>query len=155
MKTGIQQIFTVSDELLKDCYMITDQTRPGEAVALYHTLRDDVEKRGNIMFVFNGAAFPLGFIKGKILQTPDFKLYTPYGIQAKIENLYVDKKYQRAGIGHELLRAYEDYCRDKNVSEIILYGAPTVQASSFYAKNGFHKVNANLLMAKSLVNKTR
>ena len=42
MKTGIQQIFTVSDELLKDCYMITDQTRPGEAVALYHTLREDI-----------------------------------------------------------------------------------------------------------------
>ena len=94
MKPGIERVISVNMNLLRDCYYIVDQTRPGDAMALYATLCDDVEKRGHIMFVFNGAAFPLGFIKGQILRRPDFKNDAQSLIQAKADMLYVDKKYQ-------------------------------------------------------------
>lgn len=150
MAVGLEQVFNVTPALVKDCYYIVDQTRPGEAAVLYNTLREDVERRGHVMFVFNGAAFPLGFIKGQILRIPDFKSVGVVGIQSKIDYLFVDKKYQRAGIGALLLRAYESYCRDNGVGNIILYSAPTVQATGFYAKNGYVRMNGNLLMAKVL-----
>lgn len=150
MKTGIEKILDVSDDLLSHCYCIVDQTRPGEAVALYHTLRDDIERRGYDLFVFNGAAFPLGFIKGKILSVPHFAPINQYGIQAKIESLYVDRRYQHVGIGGMLLAEYEKYCREKDVSAIVLYSAPTPQAKKFYEKFGYKQVNKNLLMLKQL-----
>lgn len=150
MKPGIERVISVNMNLLRDCYYIVDQTRPGDAMALYATLRDDVEKRGHIMFVFNGAAFPLGFIKGQILRRPDFKNDAQSLIQAKADMLYVDKKYQNNGIGQSLLRAYEDYCAQNGVGQIVLYSAPTQQALRFYAKNGYECVNNNYLMRQNL-----
>lgn len=150
MSTGLERVFNVTPDLVKDCYYIVNQTRPSEAIALYNTLREDVENRGHTLFLFNGAAFPLGFIKGQVLRTPDFRVLGGVNIQSKIDYLFVDKKYQHAGIGTLLLRAYESCCREQNVEQIILYSAPTVQATGFYTKNGYVRVNDNFLMAKNL-----
>lgn len=141
---GLERVFTVTRNLLNNCYCIVDQTRPSEAVALYHSLQKDIEQNGHIMFVFNGAYNPLGFIKGKIS-----RLHSDF-LTSEIEFLFVDKKYQSAGIGTSLIQAYEDFCRKENVQKISLYSAKTVQARAFYEKHGYVLQNVNYLMSKKL-----
>lgn len=141
--TGISQIFQVPYSLVKDCYYIVDQTRPSEAAALYNSLKKDIEVRNHIMFVFNGAYAPLGFIKGFLRDSIN-------GRVSIIDYLFVDKKYHHSGIGTLLLQTYENYCLENGVQDFSLYSAPTLQARNFYQKNGYSLVNPNYLMVKSL-----
>ncbi len=150
MKAGLKQISIVSTDVLKDCFAIVDQVHPYDAIALFHKMRDDVERRGHVLFVFNGAHNTMGFIKGQI-NKPNFKSITPYGYQAQIDSLYVDKKYQNSGIGRMLVQAYENYCKSQNVAEIILRALPTEQAKKFCEKNGYKLVNNTAVMRKYLV----
>ncbi len=135
----IMRVFKVPDFLLKDCFYIVNQTRPDEAENLYHRLQIDVENRRHIMFCCNEDNFQFGFIKGSI-----DKNYR----RGKIDYLFVDKKYQRNGVGGALLEAYEKHCVVNNVLEIFLYAVPTSQALNFYNKNGYVVNNDNYLMVK-------
>ena len=139
MTPGIKQISKVDMALRSDCYHIVDQTRPGEAMHLYNNLREDVETRGHILFVFYGISAPLGFIKGQVSKIKN---------EAKVDYLFVDKKYQCTGIGTLLLKEFEKYCLQKGVNNILLYSAPTIQAYRFYSNNGYVMLNENRLMAK-------
>lgn len=141
--TSISRIFQVPYSLVKDCYYIVNQTRPSEAIKLYHSLKDDVENRNHIMFIFNGNYSPLGFIKGALRDSLN-------GRDSVIDYLFVDKKYHHSGIGTYLLKTYESYCLESGAQEISLYSAPTLQARKFYEKNGYSLVNPNYLMVKSL-----
>lgn len=141
---GIERIFSVSKNILSNCYCIVDQTRPGEAISLYYSLKNDIEQKNHILFVFNGAYAPLGFIKGNISNAnPDF-------LTANVDYLFVDKKYQRCGIGTSLLNAYEDFCAKNFVQKVSLYSAKTAQARTFYEKHGYILQNANYFMTKNL-----
>lgn len=139
MTPGIKQVFKVDTSLLSNCYHIVDQSRPAEAISLYHSLREDVENHRHVLFVFYGIAAPLGFIKGQINTVKN---------EGKVDYLFVDKKYQCTGIGTLLLKEYEKYCLQKGVNNILLYSAPTIQAYRFYSNNGYVMQNANRLMAK-------
>ncbi len=136
---GIKQVYDISVSLLSDCFYIVDQTRPNEAEKLFHTLREEVERRGHIMFVFNGEHFPLGFIKGVI-----------NGATSEINYLYVDRPYKKSGIGTALLKEYEKYCIGKSVKNINLFRAPTAEARNFYTKNGYFSMGNSFLMTKNL-----
>ncbi len=141
---GLRQVFQVPDALLRDCYYIVNQIRPDEAVNLYYSLAQEVEKAGHTMFVFDGAHAPMGFIKGHKVSGKN---------HMHVDYLFVDGIYRRSGVGTVLIQAYEDFCRKNNFDLIQLYSAPTVQAKSFYAKHGFELVGHNMLMQKTLKNR--
>ena len=152
---GIQQVFSVSKSLEDSLYCITDQTRPSAAIGLQGTLRDDVQRRGHSLFLYNGNWRPLGFIKGYTLRRPMFQKWSGDLIQAKVDYLFVDKWHQRSGIGGALLRAYENYCREHGVGAIILQRVPTIQALRFYSRHGYVNIAGNYMMGKILNSNTR
>lgn len=142
---ALRQVFRVPNALLGDCYYIVNQARPDEAMNLYYSLAKEVEDAGHPMFVFDGTHYPIGFIKGH-------KLFNKNCMH--VDYLFVDKRYQRTGIGTALIQAYEDFCRKNNFESIQLYSAPTVQAKNFYLKQGFKLAGPNnMLMQKTLKNR--
>lgn len=148
MNSGIKRVLNVDSYMLNGCYSIVDQTRPGEAVKLFKSLREDVENKKHVMFVFDGASAPMGFIKGRVFNYI-FDIKTgKTSLQTEIDYLFVDKKYQGAGVADMLLKAYEKYCIENGVEKISLKSMPTKQALGFYAKNGYAKANGSMLMTK-------
>ena len=69
---------------------------------------------------------------------------------ARVDDLYVDRLFQRSGIGTALLRAYEDYSRKNGAGIMSLQSRATKQAKDFYEKNGFRQISADRFMEKSL-----
>lgn len=71
------------------------------------------------------------------------KIHNPY--TAELYNLGVRKEYHRKGIGHRLVDACEQYCRenhykfltDKTLDESAVY-EPYNSTRSFYKKEGFY-----------------
>lgn len=150
MKSPVNQVFNVSDSLVNSLYCIVDQVRPGAAIGIQGTLRDDVQSRGHILFLYNGVCGPLGFIKGKILGAPVFQQWCGNIIQSKIDSLFVDKRYHRSGIGGTLLRTYEEYCCANGVGAIVLQRVPTIQAAQFYSRHGYINIGGKYIMGKIL-----
>lgn len=135
----IRQVLCVTDEMRRGCYSVAN-TSVGDADLIYYTIRDLVNRDGYTLFVSENNSFMCGFLLGHLV-----------GDNAgRIDRLYVDKRYQRQGIGTALLRAYEEYARIRGVCWISLNARPTVQAKNFYAKNGYLQVCANRLMEKKL-----
>ncbi len=54
-----------------------------------------------------------------------------------IDELIVDPKNQRKGIGKQLIEALKDYCKRNQLAGMVLYTAEEAPAKSFYDKNGF------------------
>lgn len=134
----IRQVLNVSDRMRLDCYSIANSSA-GNMESVYYCLRDWVNKYGRVMFVWEKDSVIYGFLVGHSLK----KL-------AQVDNLYVDKRFQRAGIGTELLRAYEEYARKVGAISISLQSRATVQAKNFYIKNGYHQISPSRFMEKTL-----
>lgn len=137
---SVEQVYSISDSLLSDCYCMANMTRPDQAAAIYACLRNDVESRRHPMFVFYDSRGVCGFIKGKFIQ-PN---------QSHIDWLFVDSMFRGRGIGQKLMTVYTNFCRENNVSELTLYSAPNLRALNFYAKCGFERVGGNYKMRKDL-----
>ena len=102
-------------------------------------IKDMVETGYWTMFVAEERGFVRGFITG-----------TNYLGRAKIDNLYVDKRFHRQGIGTALVKAYQEYV-DANGAEVLtVQTRPTLQAIDFYTKNGFERLKSSYLMQKML-----
>ena len=155
MVSAIKKVNYVTPYLLENCFYIVDQTRSAEAINLYKTLREDVELKKHIMFVFDGVNAPLGFIKGQPFSKVFDKQTGLYSLQAKIDYLFVDKNFQRSGIGALLLKTYESYCIENGVNRIYLHSTPTKQALNFYMKNGYVNTGIKNVMRKNLGGKTK
>lgn len=137
---SVERIYHVSDSLIQDCYQITNQTCPAEAMEICYRLRSDVEQNGHILYVFHGPRFPLGFLKGRIVN----------GNTAKIDWFFVDDAHRRRGIGARLLAVYTAICQEYNIKKLSLLSVPNPDTLAFYRKNGFVRAGASYLMSKSL-----
>ena len=63
---------------------------------------------------------------------------------ARLEKMYVDKRYRRRGIGKKLYKKVESFAKKQGYRQIILSTTPQMKdAISFYRKNGFEFYKAN------------
>ncbi|MBP3340830.1 MAG: GNAT family N-acetyltransferase [Alphaproteobacteria bacterium] len=135
----IRQVLVVPKGIALDCFYIMNQFVDVNGAILDH-ICDSVGKGQAVMFVDekpNG--FLTGFLTGRVSDGVGY-----------VQNLYVDKRYHRCGIGGTLLDAYQNYCVGNKVKQIMLTTRPTQQAINFYVKNGFVQTSINKLMQKSL-----
>ena len=87
--------------------------------------------------------FLAAYDKGKAVGFAALKIHNSYTVD--VYNLGVLKKYHRCGIGHELLLACEQYCREngykfltvKTLDESAAY-EPYNGTRAFYGKEGFY-----------------
>lgn len=134
----IRQVEQVSSLMREYCFDIMNR-QVGNAGAFYLAIKDMVETGYWTMFVAEERGFVRGFITG-----------TNYLGRAKIDNLYVDKRFHRQGIGTALVKAYQEYV-DANGAEVLtVQTRPTQQAIDFYTKNGFERLKSSYLMQKML-----
>lgn len=135
----IRQVVAVPKEIALDCFYIMNQFVDVNEMVLAN-ICDGVSKGQTLMFIDEK---PNGFITGFLTGRVD------NGV-GYVQNLYVDKKYHRCGIGGALLNAYQNYCVVNGMQQITLNTRSTRQAINFYEKNGFVQMAANKLMQKTL-----
>ena len=136
----IRRVFSFDKNLLYDCFYIANQFMDVGTFAVWTEWMYSVDCRQSIMFVDekeNG--YLKGFLLGSIKQN-----------SAVVDNLFVDRPFQRAGVGGALMDAYEDFARRCGAKQIKLQSRPTKQAVEFYRKRGFVKTNLEYHMQKSL-----
>ncbi len=134
----IRRVLKVDDSVQLDCYRIANSS-VGDADIVYYTIREQVNNDGYVLLVFEDNSGMRGFVLG----------HQEYNL-GHVDRLYVDKRYQRQGIGTTLLEAYEDYAKEYGANRVILCSRASVQAKNFYNKNGYQRIAKNRFMGKNL-----
>ena len=71
---------------------------------------------------------------------------------AVLRGLIVDERHRSMGIGHDLLRAAEDWARDRGCAVVIVRSRVTRdRAHRFYLREGFEQVKTSHVFGKPLV----
>ena len=66
---------------------------------------------------------------------------------AELDNMYVEDKYRRIGVGTLLIDEFKKYCKEENIQNIkVTASAKNSRAIKFYMKNGFEDYNVTLKM---------
>jgi ribosomal protein S18 acetylase RimI-like enzyme len=138
MSVMIKKVSVVTSELREDCYRIMNE-QVGFAGDFYMNVKTMVEIGHWNLFVAEIDGCVRGFVSG-----------TSYLGRAKIDNLYVDKRFHRMGIGSKLVQAYEKFAEDNDACQLTVQTRPTQQAIAFYQKNGFERAKSSYLMQKTL-----
>lgn len=138
MTGHMERVYNLDEELCRDCYYIVSESM-GDAENFYYSVQYAVNNQKHIMFVNRHNDFVRGFIVGKI-----------WNGTAKIDHLYVSRKYQRMGVGAALLNQYIDYAKSKNADRVVLQSRCTVQALNFYKNNGFAQISGAYMLQKTL-----
>lgn len=136
----IRRVFLLNKELLWDCFYIANQFVDAAVLASWAQLKHKVDSGQAVLFVDEKDN---GFLRGFLLGGMKSNV-------AVVDNLFVDKRFQRGGVGSALLQAYEDFARSGGIQQIKLQSRPTKQAVEFYAKNGYAKVDFGYNMQKTL-----
>lgn len=136
----IRRVFSIDRNTMMDCFYIVNQFMDAHNAISWECLQRRVQFEQAIMFVAekeNG--YLKGFLVGSVKQNV-----------ALIDNLFIDRQFQRSGVGTALMIAYENFVRRYGAKQIVLQSRPTKQAVDFYQKNGFVKINLEYYMQKSL-----
>ena len=147
MEIRIEQVFNINDSLLLDCFYIVSEFM-GDAENFYYSVQHEVNNSKHPMFVCTSGANVLGFVKGRLMfmgGVADDKM-------ARVDHLYISRRYQHMGVGSRLLVSYTHYERRTGANQITIKTRMTPQAKNFYQKHGFELINANRVghMQKSL-----
>lgn len=134
----IERIYNLDADLCLDCYYIVSEFM-GDAENFYYSAQYAINNQKHIMFINRQNSLVRGFIVGKI-----------EGETAKIDHLYVTRKYQKSGIGGALLKQYINHVKSQNVNRVTLQSRCTVQALNFYKRNGFEQVAGTYMLQKTL-----
>lgn len=136
----IRRVFRLDRGMREDCFYIVNQFMDASTRLPWIELNFLVESGKCVLFVDEKEN---GYMKGFLLGSIQLN-------GAMIDNLFVDKKFHRSGVGSALLKAYEDCARAEGVKQIKLQSRSTKQATEFYKKHGYVKINWENYMQKSL-----
>ncbi len=76
-----------------------------------------------------------GYLVGALAEKEPYRTIS---ILAELEDMHVLERYQRLGIGTDLLNEFVSWCRKKNVTRLMVTASiRNSQAISFYKKNVF------------------
>lgn len=135
-----ERVFKVCESLAMNCYCIANVNGSQNTEYIYEDLQSMGDYDSHIMFCHKIDQFICGFISGVIVAPGT----------SKINWFYVDKNYQRRGIGESLVGAYIDYVKSIDVKIIELESSNKISALNFYKKHGFEKIRQDYLMRKCL-----
>ena len=115
-------------------------------------LKNIKEKKGKVYLAKSGNDF-IGYIAGYIVPNKkDFETYT--WKRGYVDELYLEEKYRRLGIGKKLLGKIEDYFRSQKCDTIGFNALfANKNALEFYGKLGFEK--RSLFLSKALNKKVK
>ncbi len=136
----IRRVGVLEHELMRDCHYIVNSFMDAGSGGAWFAKKFLVDSGRSVMFVDEKDN---GYLRGFIIGNLDANM-------AIVDDLFVDRKFHRMGIGEALLRAYEDYARAAGAQKIKLQSRPTRQAINFYQKHGFYKICWNNYMQKTL-----
>lgn len=97
----IRRVFALDRSMMEDCFYIANQFMDAQNVIAWEDLQFKIQAEQSVMFVDekeNG--YLKGFLIGGIKQN-----------SAVVDNLFVDRQYQRGGVGGALMDVYEDFAR--------------------------------------------
>ena len=90
--------------------------------------------KNKIVFLAKNKTGVIGYLAGGIA-AEDSYVTVRFG---EIENIFVDEKYHKSGVGTKLVNAFKDYCLGKGVNYVkVTAYARNEGAIDFYHKNGF------------------
>jgi GNAT superfamily N-acetyltransferase len=148
----IKQIFFVSNKLRQDCFNLAKSAAANiaEAEEVKKNIQKDINKEKHWLFVCTASGTLRGFIKGRPGALPEYVDGLPLGKSCELEWLYVDKKYQRCGIGSGLMKAYADYAKSRAAVSMFGYLSSSRPMKRCFKRFGFETVGWNHLVGKSL-----
>lgn len=136
----------VTDSLLRDFYMIANQTRPNNAEMIFKTLQHEVHDLHHILLVYKMRDYVYGFITGHLIPGND-----NVQAEARINWLFVEPIAQKKGIGSKLISGFENHLKEVwKVYRIQVQPVPTLQSKNFYTKHGYAPGIIPYLYAKDL-----
>ncbi|MBP5363902.1 MAG: GNAT family N-acetyltransferase [Alphaproteobacteria bacterium] len=130
--------------VLEDCCYIAAQSRYDVAENIFSELGSDFALESHLLFTVSGGSKSgvVGFLGGHIVKQESC---------GYIDWLFVDKKWQRQGVGRALICAYEQYLKSNGIKNEKLMSVSTTNAINFYISGGFKRVLADSnLMQKVL-----
>ncbi|MDR0726930.1 MAG: GNAT family N-acetyltransferase [Rickettsiales bacterium] len=150
---NIQQVLFVSDKLKAECAGLAGDSAANiaEAEEVKNNIQKDVNQNAHWLFTYTAQEELRGFVKGHPEQYPRYVEDLPEGPSCEMEWLYVDKKYQRQGIGAGLIKAYKDHARSQNMASLFGYLSNSKPLKKFFKKFGFETIGWHHLIGKSLV----
>ena len=94
-----------------------------------------------IVFVAEVQEKIVGYLAGSICEEVSYITET----FAELDNMCIDDKYRRFGIGTMLMDEFKKYCKEKNMQNIkVTASVKNCRAIQFYMKNGFEDYNITL-----------
>jgi len=94
-----------------------------------------------IVFVAQIEEKIVGYLAGSICEQISYITET----FAELDNMCINDKYRRFGIGTLLMNEFKKYCKEKNIQNIkVTASAKNTKAIQFYMKNGFEDYNVTL-----------
>ena len=95
----------------------------------------------NIVYVAKINGKTIGYLAGSISEQISYITET----FAELDNMYIDEKYRRFGVGTLLINEFKKYCEDNSIKNIkVTASAKNSKAIQFYIKNGFEDYNVTL-----------
>ena len=99
--------------------------------------------KNEIVFIAELDKNIIGYLAGSISEEASYITQS----FAELDNMYVEDKYRRLGVGTLLINEFKKYCKNKNVQNIkVTASAKNNRAINFYLKNGFEEYNVTLKM---------
>ncbi len=94
--------------------------------------------KNEIIFVAEYNSLIVGYLAGSISEEVSYIKES----FAELDNMYIEEKYRRFGIGTLLINAFKKYCRTKEIQNIkVTASAKNYKAIQFYLKNEFEDYN--------------
>ena len=134
----IEHVTNADYDLALDCYYIASRY-VGDAEGILYSIEPHVNVHGRPLFVSRKNGYINGFLRGQIMAD---------GQTLRIQDLYVDGRARKCGVGKKLMAAQMEYATARGVQKIVVQSSAT--AIKFYERCGFTKIAANNTMTKSL-----
>ena len=85
----------------------------------------------------------VGYLAGTINEKGSYE-DVQYG---EINNMFINDNYRGYGIGKKLINSFKDYCKERNINNLIVTASSkNINAINFYKNNGFNDFNLTLTM---------
>jgi ribosomal protein S18 acetylase RimI-like enzyme len=105
--------------------------------------KERIGGQNSVCFVAADGGNIVGYIAGSLTETESFRL--DLGQMAEGEDMYIEEEYRGQGLGHKLMGAFLDWCKERGVSRVKLVAwSGNGKAIKLYEELGFKKYSLSL-----------